>query len=412
MNILIINQPLNNRGDESAHKALIRNLSSEYPYAHIKVLFINNLNKDSINQFDAKLPNVEYHNEFVQYYGVLIKLFRKGFLKAVRLHPVFLHKVIRKYQWADVVVCAPGGICMGGFQDWSHLFLLHIAKMLGKPLCYYGRSFGPFPTQTKNNVVFKKKSLEILNYFSFLSIRDKKSEMLARELRLKYTSTVDTAFLDNTVVELPYELKYINKIDDYMVFVPNYLLWHYAYKGKFTLNDVVRFYADMANRILDKNETTKIIMLPQTFEYGDFDGDDIHLFRLIAEKVNSDRVIVVPDCYSSDVQQRIISKAKYVVGARYHSIVFAINQNVPFISLSYEHKMSGLLETLGELSMMIDFTHSLESENNRKDCLDKFERMLETIKHDVSLRCQAKAIAQSGFERFKEILSYWCPVKL
>ena len=404
MKILIINQPLNNRGDESAHKALIRNLSSEYPYAHIKVLFINTLNSDSISQFDAKLPNVEYHNEIVQCYGVLIKLFRKGLLKAVRLHPVFLCKVIRIYQWADVVVCAPGGICMGGFQNWNHLFLLHIAKMLGKPLCYYGRSFGPFPTQTKSNILFKKKSLEILNYFSFLSIRDKKSEMLAQELHLKYTSTVDTAFLDDTVVELPYELKYINKIDDYMAFVPNYLLWHYAYKGKFTLNDVVRFYADMVNRILGKNETTKIIMLPQTFDYGDFDGDDIHLFRLIAEKVNSERVIVIPDCYSSDVQQRIISKAKYVVGARYHSIVFAINQNVPFISLSYEHKMSGLLETLGNQSMMIDFTHALETEDNRIACLTEFSNLLDMIKLQPSLHIRAKEISTNCFGEFKRQL--------
>lgn len=405
MNILIINQPLNNRGDESAHKALVRSLSSEIPHANIKVLFFNSHNKDSINQFDAKLPNVEYHNEFVQYHGALIKLFRKGLLRAVWLHPVFLRKVIRKYQWADVVVCAPGGICMGGFQDWSHLFSLHIAKMLGKPLCYYGRSFGPFPTQTKKNVLFKKKSLEVLNYFCFLSIRDKKTEVLADELGVKYISTVDTAFLDDTKVCLPYELRYINNLSDYMVFVPNYLLWHYAYKGKFTLNDVVTFYSNMARIILRRNEKQKIIMLPQTFEYGTFEGDDIHLFRKIAEEINDDRVIVLPDCYSSDIQQQIISHAKYVVGVRYHSIVFAINQNVPFISLSYEHKMSGLLETLGSTDMMIDFTHSLESENNRKDCLDKFERMLEAIKHDTSLQGQAKAIAQFGFERFKETLN-------
>ena len=37
--------------------------------------------------------------------------------------------------------------------------------------------------------------------------------------------------------------------------------------------------------------------------------DDIHLFRLIAEQLNDNRVIVIPDCYSSDIQQSIIQKS-------------------------------------------------------------------------------------------------------
>ena len=40
MNILIVNQPLNNRGDESAHKGLVRRLSKQYPKAEINVLFV------------------------------------------------------------------------------------------------------------------------------------------------------------------------------------------------------------------------------------------------------------------------------------------------------------------------------------------------------------------------------------
>ena len=42
-----------------------------------------------------------------------------------------------------------------------------------------------------------------------MDIRDKKTEKLAKELNLNYISTVDTAFLDETNVELPYELKHI-----------------------------------------------------------------------------------------------------------------------------------------------------------------------------------------------------------
>lgn len=61
MNILLINQPLNNRGDEAAHKALVRTLSKDYPDSHIEVLFID-ANPDSVEQFEISATNIEYIN--------------------------------------------------------------------------------------------------------------------------------------------------------------------------------------------------------------------------------------------------------------------------------------------------------------------------------------------------------------
>ena len=61
MNILIINQPLNNRGDESASKALMRNLSHDFPNDTFELVFIGQ-DQSSIDAFDVKLPNVKYVN--------------------------------------------------------------------------------------------------------------------------------------------------------------------------------------------------------------------------------------------------------------------------------------------------------------------------------------------------------------
>lgn len=70
------------------------------------------------------------------------------------LHPMIFN-IMKLYKESDVVLCAPGGICMGGFQNWWHLFMLQLAKYIGKPLVYYGRSFGPFPVVTRSNRQFK-----------------------------------------------------------------------------------------------------------------------------------------------------------------------------------------------------------------------------------------------------------------
>ena len=64
-------------------------------------------------------------------------------------------------------------------------FYLQLAKYAGKPLAYYGRSFGPFPITTKSNRDFKKLSLEMLHYFSFLSIRDSKTEKISSRVGIR-----------------------------------------------------------------------------------------------------------------------------------------------------------------------------------------------------------------------------------
>ena len=403
MNILLINQPPNNRGDESAHRALIRSLLKESSDLQIRVLYVDKPENWDIGQYIVRDERVRY-------------IFLHSFLKANKISVVALRKKWREklwdihpstrqikaqYDWADVVVCAPGGICMGGFQDWNHLYMLEWAKHCHKPLAYFGRSFGPFPTETILNRQFKDVSYEMLHYFSFLSIRDKVTEKLADSIGVSYVSTVDTAFLDSPKVEIPYELKMQLSNKPYMVFVPNYLLWHPAYKGKFTEEELVDFYCSMVQEVWTNNPKQNVVMLPQTFRNGNM-IDDIHLFRMIAEKLNDPRIIVIPDCYGSDIQQQIIRNAKYVIGARYHSIVFAINQNVPFIALSYEHKISGLLAALGKEDSMIDFTSAMLSKEKQQQCLSGIREMLPNLRSDENAQKKAYQIAHDGFRKFIE----------
>lgn len=401
MNLLIINQPLNNRGDESAHKALVRALKNKYPNCNILVLFVG-ANNNSINQFDVKMSNVEYINlhrvkAFDRFAICGLKYNSCIFWK---IHPTIC-KIIEIYKKADYIICAPGGICMGGFQNWMHLFMLKIAKYLNKQLIYYGRSFGPFPTLTKANRIFKKISLEMLNYFSFLSIRDKKTEELAKSLNLKYISTVDTAFLDSPKVDLPAEI--ISQIGnkDYMVFVPNLLIWHYKYKNQLTKETVINFYKYIIDEINHLYPTLNIVMLPQTFNYGT--DNDIIFFRDIQREVNNSNIIIIEDKYSSDIQQTIISKAKFLIGARYHSVVFAINNNIPFIALSYEHKIAGLLISLGKTDRLVDITNL--SNNDNMNILEMVRKCLLNLRTDEEAQIRAKDIAYRCFEKLTVLLS-------
>ena len=345
-NILVINQPLGNRGDESAHRALMRALNKNLPETKITVL----VSFDYKNNVDA-IKECHQNNEYVvinhphNYRMVQVMRFLMvlGLVRVgLYVHP-FLRRYAPYYRQADLVICAPGGICMGGFQDWLHLFMLHLAKVFGKRLVYYSRSFGPFPVRTLGNRRFRRLSLEMLEYFSFLSIRDAKTMRLADELGISYVPSIDTAFLDTPQVPVPSAV-HAKLREDYIVFVPNSLTWHYAYKS-IPQERIDAFYWTIMDKLHERYPSWQIVMLPQLYGRG-VQGDYGYFQKLREQFQHKESVAVLPDVYGSDVQQGIIRDAKLVIGVRYHSIVFAINQGVPFMALCYEHKMEGLLEEL------------------------------------------------------------------
>ena len=402
MKFVIINQPLNNRGDESAHRGLVNRLLQEFPECNIEVLFVG-CNQNSVDQFTVKGQRTKYTNIASKrgFQKLVIELgFKKGISPLYHLHPTSAN-IIKVMKSADVVVCAPGGICMGGFQNWNHLFMLHIAKRLHKPIAYYGRSVGPFPTATADNRRFKSLSQEILDYMQFISIRDTKTEEIAKSMNIDYKYTVDSAFLREAKVDIPQAIKDIIKDNKYFVFVPNLLIWHYAYKGRISKDTVIRYFAQILEVACKKYPEHKIIMLPQTFNYKTYNGDDIHFFNDLAAYVKKENLHVIPDTYSSDIQQTIIKGAEFMIGARYHSVVFALNNNTPFVALSYEHKISGLLERLKKTDCMIDITKALDSEENIEASIKEFEAVFSNIKKDEKARDEARRIASACMEEFK-----------
>jgi colanic acid/amylovoran biosynthesis protein len=402
MKILIVNQPLNNRGDESAHKALLRSLCNNFSDVKIQILFVN-ANQNSIDQFKIDYNEVEYLNFSRKIQGG-IRILTIGTVYNLPiiwyLHPL-TNKILQLMKDVDLVVCAPGGICMGGFQDWYHISILSMAMYLKKKIAYYGRSFGPFPEISKQNKRFKAISYKLLHYFDFLSIRDAKSQMLAEEIGVNYVSTVDTAFLDSPEVKIPIEIS--NKISDhYIVFVPNELKWHYAFKSV-SVDKIIQFYTQIIDIISKKYHNYKIVMLPQIF--NDHNQNELSFFSRIKENSSHSKdIVILEDKYNSDIQQCIIRESKLLVGARYHSIVFALNNNVPFIALSYEHKISGLLNLLEKENLVIDIINIWSEEEKMNDSIKQLSVILNSLKKDSEAQLKAKDIAIKCMNNF--ILRY------
>ncbi len=403
MNILIVNQPLNNRGDESAHRALVRSILKYIPNSKVRVLW-RGANQASIDQFEVTSPRTEYVNLYHKHTLKSYAFIKYGIKHPIlwRIHP-YVIEYLKYYRWADAVVCAPGGICMGGFMDWGHEQALLTAMKLHKPIFYYGRSIGPFWDKPKEKKLFKKQAIDILNYANYVSLRESESIRIAHDLGIKnVVQTVDTAFLDYPKVEIPQEIQ--SKIGNsrYVVFVPNLLIWHYYYKDKASKEQVVDFWSKIVDVITKHYPEHKIVMLPQTFQYGTYDGDDINMFKDIEVNRSHSNLIVVDDQRSSDIQQTIIRNADAMFGARYHSVVFAINNNVPFVAFNYEHKISGLLEELNLKDEMIDIKNLFSSSDFNQHVIETFDALIPNIHRSPEAQEKAKAIAKAAFDKFAE----------
>lgn len=401
MNILYVNQPLNNRGDESAHRALIRRLLGALPDLHIKQIDVG-VKRVTVEEFNVHLPNMEY--EILPpgkgYKKIMVAAFKYHIPWIIYLHPT-LRTLAKRIKNSDLVLCSPGGISMGGFHNWYHIGLLKIAKYLHKPIAYYGRSIGPFVGDSSDEILFNKWSYELLHYFGFLSLRDSVSLKIAQDDGLDNAIlTTDSAFLETPRVPIPEEIKDLIEGKKYMVFVPNQLTWHYKYR---TVNQdmIDGFYYGIMDYILKKDPSIHIVMLPQTYSSK---INDANYFVSLSERYKTtDRVHPLAEKYGSDLQQTIISNAEYVIGSRYHSIVFAINNDRPFVSLSYEHKMSGLLQVLDASDYMVDITDIFDDKEVIDNAISLVNKRIDIIvsepfNHDLCKR--SKSIAEYGFERF------------
>lgn len=411
MKIVVINQPMGNRGDESAHRAMMKKISDSFPEASIEMVSFG-YSPSVVADIKVSRPNVKYTiiEPYLNGTMFLQKAYKYSIIYLLYLNPS-TRLLVNRIKSADIIVCAPGGICLGGFQNWRHLEQLLVAKYYKKPILYFGRSIGPFPLNTKENRFFYKKSKEVLSYMTYISLRDSESLRIAKELCVTAVKTVDTAFLDSPKAKIPVRIQNVIGDEEYMVFVPNKLTWHFRY-SKIQQSTIDSFYIRIIEYILKIDKQIKIVFLPQLHTYSR--SDDKYYFCELLEKIGNNRLLVIDDIYGSDIQQAIIANSKYVIGARYHSIVFSINNAVPFIALSYEHKMKGLLNNLGtendERVGLVDITNIFVDEKAVESTLLRIQNIIKQINNDrtecIKYQQRAKQISNNAFEEFKNSISY------
>lgn len=358
---MVINQAWSNHGDEAAHKGLVRMLASAYPKAEITVLMhvAPDFRDDNFKLYrPEEFKNINYLKIIADrwYYRMVRYLWWMPVGTITALGPLLsdsLRQVKQLLRSADLVVNAPGGVDLGPYRNWGNVIRLLVAIQIGTPTAIYAISFGPLPESTQKDRRFSQLALYILRNVQYLTLRDDKSQKYASALKISFGKSADTAFLDDTTATIPSELN--AKIQSpYAVFVPNALYkWHPHFR-EISSYIFKQLYIHIMEGLLAKN--LRIVMLPQLFG----SQNDESFFQELAGHFPDTSITVVSESYPSEIQQAIVRGAEITVGARYHSLIFAIKNNVPFVALSYEHKISNLLTMAGLSEYMVDL-HQIET---------------------------------------------------
>lgn len=338
MEILLINCSWNNRGDESAIRAMIDEIKQIYP--HVKFNIITHATKYGLLQFPYSEKDVEITviDNITKKHMIEIPLLllSKGNL-AVSNNLKTLIRCIKK---ADIVLHAPGGPSMGDLypeMQYQTFYKFFLAKAHKKPYGFYAPSMGPFNSKLKNvlrRIIYNGSSLTLTRenvsakYYQTLGC--KKDVIVTADSALQHA--IDTAKYQKQFNEYPGLPEFFKQYEKIVGITITPLDWHKKYKNNTALQSGIKTAFEAFIQYLHEKEYG-VIFIPQLFG-AQHDYDYMHEFM----QENCFIVDEEHDCY---FQQYLISKLYAVVGLRYHSNVFSAKMKTPFIPISYEQKTIG-----------------------------------------------------------------------
>lgn len=340
MNIFIFGGNWQNRGDESAIRAMIDELKIIYPESNIRI----HVNNGPLHQFAYN--DIVYVEKFYRpgKKNILLSLLYEIFIISngkinllygeLKKRADFFMKTLK---WSDIILYAPGGPMIGDLYKAGSL--INCFKLIinsKKPYAFFAPSMGPF---TKNKGIIRR----ILNNSKLICLRESISKEYVQSLNINKEPivTLDSAFQHS--IDLEYNESLLKKYTELNNFLKNKkvigvtitdLQWHKSYKDNQISENIKRTFKKTIQHLHDMGYA--ILFIPQLFGTAN-DKDYMDSFAI-------DNCFTMSDEYDCYFQQYVISKLYCVIGMRYHSNIFSAKMGTPFISVAYEQKMEGFMK--------------------------------------------------------------------
>lgn len=303
-----------------------------------------------------------------------IKFLKENGLKPIiltnKFKSIFNEEGINRYNFIEIFkrrkefkffILGGGGL----FQDKTsfrsliyYIFLIKIMKLLRKRVILLNVGIGPILRKVSKSILFN--ALKVCDLIFF---RDSYSYNFYENLKNKYLGADSSFYLDfkneKRENKIGLSLRYFDKLD---------------------LKKFMQF--------LDEIKKS----LPFDFEFIVFSKEEIN----IAKKLNLNYF------YSNDPIKIIekIGQLVFLIGTRYHSIVFSIITETPFIGFVYDLKVKNLIEEIG-------LNNLIYPEENLFTWIEKFNEIFKNKDHIQNLLKEEKVKLKERVNfSFRALLNY------
>ncbi len=357
--ILIINQHGENRGDESALRAMLHGLEKRLEDDTAFTVIVQFQDTSLQLDFDQDVTLLHMKMSLVEFaLMVLYSLLRKIKITLPFLLCEQTRDIIKAYEKCDIVVSAPGGPYFGDIyanHEILHWYYVWLADLFKKPLFLYAPSAGPFTGKILNIVrkYFYKK-------FDIICLREEISKKYLENLLGKKQEIIVTA--DSAIQQIvkPYSREEYFQSRNSLAkkFLVAVSAIEYKFPGESDPQKKQQEYTDAlidCLKYLTEIKECHFLFVPQL--YGKVHSDMNYLVKLSEKLPPHTSWEIVSQELNSDKQRAIFGMCDLCIASRYHPQVFAGTSNVPGICIYYEHKALGFMQFLG----MEDFAFDIRS---------------------------------------------------
>ncbi|MGT2752205.1 polysaccharide pyruvyl transferase family protein [Streptococcus porcinus] len=381
MKAIVINQYTENRGDEAAGTALVKNLLKNPKIEQIHIIY------NSAYKLDIDDPRVFHRNEDLRLKnagrrGILkYLLFRKTPFDKFAMNNKVMNDMVQTIKEADYIYVTPCGASLGIYKDWAFLIrLLFVIKEKKTPI-FCLNTIG-----ASGNKLFDFLATKVLKK-SNLYVREQRSKDYLESLGLKSELGVDTAFsLDPIKSERDF-----GKIG----LVVTLLDWHPEFKGRNMSEEVLMNIIPAISEFCQEHDYS-IDLIPHIAEEPETTYINQVITKLIESGLPSSKIIYRRDIKTSDQYDEAISKLRFMVGMRYHSIVLASKNAIPFLALAYENKMREVCRYTNCLDNYLNLQDKLTT-SEVKNSLENVDLNIESIHNKLEL------VYQSDLQRLSKL---------
>ncbi|MFZ5648388.1 MAG: polysaccharide pyruvyl transferase CsaB [Bacillota bacterium] len=251
-------------------------------------------------------------------------------VKAVPRHD--LGSIVHEIRKSDLLISGGGGLLQdvtGPNSILYYLGIVSLARLLGKPVFFYGQGIGPVRTLLGSTLM-----RIVANKVDLITIRDRESKGELEDLgvvrpRVEVTADpalgLDTGEIDPALGELILAEAGIPSVED-MVGVSVR-----GWKGR-------EEYKAVIARVCDELIATgrKVIFLPMHYP------EDVSVSQEISSMMSRVPYIIEKQINFKEMLS-LMMKTRVIVGMRLHFLIFGAILNIPMVGISYDPKVDRFL---------------------------------------------------------------------